>query len=525
MVQKDIKSRRKEAAHRRRRIIFNNDNEERRSLNTLPQGSITPQKFLEVDMAGHVDSQVDTVFYCDMHAFDMFSHRSDVTESTYKWDRTTQELFDQGTDPLEIMVEFCRNNDIEIFWSFRINDGHDSFGAVPLPQYKKEHPEYLFGTREDVPWHGRWSGVDYAMKEVRDQAILAIEDTCGRYDVDGMEFDFFRELVCFKSLAWARGTGQECDIMTEHLRRVRATLDEIGSRKDKPLLMAVRVPDSVGFCRQLGLDIVRWMEEDLIDLLVVGGLFWLQPWQRSVELAHRYDVPVYPSLDGSRVGSWPFVLGSTDPDPDTQPECQRVRRSLEAYRAHATDAWRAGADGIYVFNLHFQCDPSDEIWRELGDAEKLATLDKIYHVSVMARGHATIDHYLPGGQGEQFLHLPTLSPDYPRELLSDQPVVTTLAVADDLPAAIDKGLTPNLKLNVQLENLPAAEALTVKLNDQVLSNTELTWESQMPETWREYAVVPQVVKKGRNVLEITLEADSDVNRPCILHDVHLRISY
>ena len=69
-----------------------------------------------------------------------------------------------------------------------------------------------------------------------------------------------------------------------------------------PLLISVRVPDSVGFCRAIGLDLERWLAEDLIDMLVVGGYFRLQPWEESVALGHRYGVPVYAGLSESRVG-------------------------------------------------------------------------------------------------------------------------------------------------------------------------------------------------------------------------------
>lgn len=76
-----------------------------------------------------------------------------------------------------------------------------------------------------------------------------------------------------------------------------------------------------------------------------------------------------------------------------------------------------------------------------------------------------------------------------------------------------------------MENPPAANDLTVKLNGQALSNTELTWETEIPGTWQEYAVDPQVVKKGRNTIEIALTAEADVEHPCVIHDVQMRIEY
>ena len=520
MSNREMRKLRKEAAQRRRRVIFNNDGGEPYKGGAAS----TPQELLAqrtTDLAG---SHVDSIFYSTDHGFNYYSHRTSVAEVRYDDHGHMKALIEQGTDPLQIHVDFCRRQGMEIFWSMRVNDEHSSWGSHLLSRFHKDNPECLLGTKDEPPPFGPWSGVDYARPEVRDHAFRCIEDVCTRYDVDGVEIDFFRQLTCFKRLAWGRQIGQEeRDMMSEYLRRVRVRLDEIGSRRGKPLLIAVRVPDSVGYCRAMGFDLVKWLEEDVIDIMVVGGYFWLQPWKRSVELGHKYDVPVYPSLDGSRVGAYPWVIGRKEGVP--WPECQVARRSAEGYRAHSMNALAANADGIYVYNFNYFFEQSHPVWRELGDAETLATLDKIYHVSVMGRGHPDLDHYLPGGQGERFMHMPMLSPDFPQELLKDVPLRTTLAVADDLPAAIEKGLAPELKLNVQLENLPASKDLTVKLTGQALCNAELTWETDIPETWQEYAVDPHTVKKGANAVEITLTADTDVKHPCVLHDVQLRVNY
>lgn len=520
MSTQEVNKLRKQAAHRRRRIIFNSD-----AGNIDPQACTVAdaEEFLKIRKTGLLGSSVDTIFECTDLGFSHYSHNSTVSTVGLNWSAALKEFIERGTDPLQMTVEFCRKNDIEIFWSFRTNDPHDSWTEEgPLSRFKKEHPEYLFGTRENRPPHGHWTGVDYALPEVGEHVFAILQDVCSRYDIDGIELDFFRMLTNFKSLAWAKLVSQEeRDAMTELLRRVRTMTDEVAAERGRAMLIAVRVPDSARYCDALGLDLLRWLKEDLIDIMVVGGYFWLQPWQRSVELGHNYDVPVYPSLDGSRVGAFPWTLGCKE---GSRPECLLARRSEAAYQAHALGAWDAGADGIYVFNFNYNHAPSHRLWTDLGDPQKLATLDKLYHVSAMGRGHDSLDYYLPGGRGERFAHLPILSPDYPQELLTGRPIATTLGIADDLPGAIENGLTPQLRLNVQVANLPAAEALSVKLNDVALENVPLTWESQMPQTWQEYAVDPRIIKKGDNGVEITLTEDAG-NGACVCHDVHLRISY
>ena len=103
------------------------------------------------------------------------------------------------------------------------------------------------------------------------------------------------------------------------------------------------------------------------------------------------------------------------------------------------------------------------------------------------------------------------------------PLVTTLDVADDVKWAKDEGLEPELNLNVQVENLPRADGLSVALNGQALGKAPLSWESQFPQMWQEYTVDPQQLRKGRNNLEITLTENVPDEAPCVLHDLHLRI--
>ena len=519
---REMKKQRLEAAHRRRRIIFNSDagDTDPRELKVAE-----PERYLASRKTGLVGSSVDSIFYSTDQGFSYYAHYSEVSDIAFSANPVIRELIDQGLDPLQITVEFCRSHDIEIFWSFRTNDPHDSWTEQgPLSRFKKEHPEYLFATREKPApaTVGLWTGVDYALPEVREHVFAILQDICSRYDLDGIEWDFFRMLTNFKSLAWGKPVSdEERQAMTELLRRVRTMTDEIAEKRQRPMLIAARVPDSVGYADALGLDLITWLKQDLIDIMVVGGYFWLQRWERSVELGHEYGIPVYPSLDSSRVGVSPTSIGYQD---DHQAiESLVVRRSDEAYQAHALGAWNAGADGIYLFNYNYKHPPTDRMWTDLGDPEKLSTLDKIYHVSVMGRGHDSLESYLPWGLGERFLHMPTICPDHPMELIERDPIVTTITVGDDLAGAAMKGLQAEVRLNVQIVNPP--ESLTVKLNGQVLRGVPLTWKSEKPETWREYAVNSENVNLGENNLQLAVTSDVSPEAPCVCHDVHLRINY
>lgn len=515
------KQQRQEAAHRRRRIIFNSDAGE---CDPGSLKSTDPQEYLDLRKSGLVGSSVDAIFHCSDVGFNRYTHYSDVSEIGDGHNPMLKAMIEQGTDPLRITTEFCRANDIELFWSMRISDEHDQWHDWALSQFKRDHPELLLGSKDKRPPHGPWSGVDYAREEVRDLVFRTVQDVCSRYDVDGVELDFFRQLACFKPTAWGRPLGQEHrDAMTSLLRRIRTVADEQGRERGRPILLAVRVPDSVGYCWELGFDLLRWLADDLIDIMIVGGYFRLRPWEWSVELGHRYDVPVYASLDASRVGNWPWVLDAHKPD--SRPECMLARRSDESYQAQALSAWDAGADGIYLFNFNYSHPPSHRLWTDLGDPMTLAALDKTYHVDATGWGHPSLDHYLPAGRGTRFFKLPDLSPDRPQELLPGETLTTWLSVADDVQQAMDRDLVPDLKLNVQAEHLPAAGAVSVRLNGQVLKQGSLTWQSALPDTWGEYAVAPATLSKGRNRIDITLGAENSGDMPCVIHDILLRIHY
>jgi len=57
------------------------------------------------------------------------------------------------------------------------------------------------------------------------------------------------------------------DEMTELWRRVRQMTEEVGIKRGRPILIGIRIPDSMDYCRAMGLDVERWLEDDLIDLV------------------------------------------------------------------------------------------------------------------------------------------------------------------------------------------------------------------------------------------------------------------
>jgi len=354
---------RRRARHRKRRIIMNNDGND---LNRAkPDELKTPETFLAKRTTPLLGSQVDAIFYCT-GVFNFYTHRSKESELlTHKKTaaRYVHELAKQGTDSLEIMTGFGHEHGIEVFWSMRMNDTHDSGRPELFCKWKQDHPEYLVGEkgRKFRYGCGRWSSVDYGVEAVRDKVYRILADVCTRYDVDGIEMDFFRHPVLFKpQMTGEPVTQAHCDLLTELIRRVRRMTEQVAAERGRPLLIAIRIPDSVGYCKAMGIDLVRWLDEDLVDIVTGCGYFKLEPWETLVALGKRHDVPVYACLVTRRIA------------PRTkQGDAEHM---LKRFRGEALHAWRAGVSGIYTFN---QFNPRAQIFRELGDPALLETLERI----------------------------------------------------------------------------------------------------------------------------------------------------
>ena len=513
-----MERRRKQAAQRRRRIIFNNDGDDALYFRkegtdissvsfskTLQSDTVTPEAFLDIRIAPIRGTHIDSLFYSDSQSFGSFLHPSDVAEVfTKALDRgdggpsrnITQDLIEQGTDPLKLAVEFCHQNGIEIFSSIRMNDIHDGVDAVWadsfLPQFKKDHPEYLFGAKGAKLAYGYYSGVDYAQPAVRQRAFLVLEDICRRYDIDGLEMDFWRHPPFFKSYGVSGNpvSTEERDQMTQLLQRIRTMTEEVSLDRDRPLLIAVRVPDSEGACRSLGLDLGRWLQENLIDILIAGEV-QLTPWEETVALGHKYDVPVYPCIR-----------------PAIAPR-RGVASTAESYRAVAMNIWNSGADGVYTFNMF---KTRDQIYRELGDPEALQKLDKVYRLNPVGYSMAQ-QHF----NADPFLRVPVLSPRYPTPLKAGQPTAIPFPVGDNVLWGESEGIRADVKLRLQVEKLTSSRDLTVKINGEKVGKGALT------NGWLQYDVEPKFVKQGANRIEIT--SGSGLAEAPILSDLELHIRY
>jgi hypothetical protein len=420
-----------------------------------------------------VGTQVDSIFYCTGVTLS-YSHDTDVAErfddlmddidksdeQAVRWRNNMAVLRDAGVDQLSATVRRAHEAGLEVFWSHRINDTHDSVPDYDhlLCMWKRQHPEFLMGDPGDTKKFPQsspryfWSTLDFEKPEVRDYLFRITEEVCRRYDVDGVEIDYFRYPMFFRpNLDGKPATKTQLDILSAFQRSIRRMAEREGARRRRPILVAVRVPMSVVTCRNVGIDIERWLREDLVDVMSLGnGDVWPNaPAEQMVKLGHRFDVPVYPCLKWSGYGP----------------------ATIEAFRVAAANAWRTGADGIYFFNIDMFPDTlRPQCFTELGDPDQLGTLDKLFAATDVAPyPHLLLDPEQRLFGLAEVLHS---SVALPTTLSSGGEASTvTLQIGDDIATASERGNLASAVLRVSVSEPDLMDVIEIRLNGQHLEPT------------------------------------------------------
>ena len=474
------------AKNRPRQVIYENDGDDCLVFPKNREKSIA--NWLDLRTSYLKNTEVDTVFYTPTEAG--FGHVSlkikNADPLMVKFGpednrvNLTPWLFEQGTDTLTEQIKYARENDLEIFVDVRMNDVHDVAdrpGAphILFPPFKRKHPELLFGSWDKPSPYGAWSSLDYGQKAVQDYFIAHVGEILEKYDVDGLSLDFFRQPNLFKSVAWGKKVSpEEREIMTRLMREVRRLADKYGRMRGRPVLIAIRVPDSVDYCMEMGVDLETWFRDGLVDMMIAAGNFHLNPWKYSAELCKKYGVKFYASID------MPQFTPSTG---------TLSRYSDSSYHARSAAAFAAGADGNYYFNL-FNRSAAERLMLK---PEQLRLRDKRYHVTDRYLGNAA-DH-IKGG--EKFNNLPEIHPHRQVAMASGEKRNFVLEIGDDFEALKRDG--------VGFEVFAVVEGhLADPSRLQISSGTEPWKYDTSVDGYHYYSVPDGALHQGINKLELEL---------------------
>jgi len=474
--------------NRPRTVIWNTDgNDMILYPRTLP---LTPEAFESVRLKYTEGTKIDSVFYCPhSSAFGWFTTRKTHDFMTTQFRPPKADVYNaaadfakKGTDALQMATAYCRRRGLEIFVSVRMNDTHDNRGLQPpgphFSLFKQQHPECLMGTMTNRPRYCAWTAVDFTYAAVRDHVRRFVREFLEGYDVDGIEYDFFRHLQLFKTVANGEdATQSEVNLMTELMRDLRAIAEEVGRQRGKPFLVAVRVPDSVGFCRAVGIDIERWVRESIVDIVIGSGYFQCNPWHVMADIVHRNGGKFYASLDEARNAEKRAPLGLLP----------GRAKSPAFFRAREAAAMAEGVDGVYLFNLEQEALPP--IARI--DPRCPGGLKQDYFAVPRATAFAQFWHYCADPM--RFLNMPRIDPQCPLKMSAGETYAFDLVVGDE-PSAYSPPRTVTVEV---LTDAEAADALMLAVNGRRVERI-LFKEGVLT-----FAVPATFVRKGANNIALT----------------------
>ncbi len=346
---------------RRRRVVYNFDGDScmwtRAGGNGPVATDIDDMKTLIKEIAFE-GSQVDTMLVC-INAQVMYYPTKVGTmrgtqcspEQREKWSANEKQrftnmkrFFDNGIDPYAIMLAEAKRRGLEALLTFRMNDAHGN--DFLRTKFWIDHPKYRLG-----------GGLDFAHDEVRDYVFHLIQEAVQRYDCDGIELDFNRFPTFFKN-----GTTEErVKKMNALVKRVHVMLDEEGKKRQRHLVLAVRIPSNYGktppsyeTSRKIGCDPAAWAKNGWIDFLTVSEFLYVRydlpiaPWKKLIT-----EVPIYGGIECIEARSKTGNL------------------TAQQYLRAARNRWKNGVDGIYIFNFftarEHNAEPPFEVLSELGD--------------------------------------------------------------------------------------------------------------------------------------------------------------
>jgi hypothetical protein len=511
----ETKRARVEAAQRPRRIIFNDDTHE-----LALEDANTPEGFLAHRITPLAETQVGTISWSVLCGqFDAPAYDSkvqpiygDAQGAPVKyWHRVTENvktLTRESRCPLHLVCDFAHGHDMEAFASVRMNDVHDSFmDANAMTTWKRIHPEFMVNTRGALPEFELYTTAqDFSHEVVRERKLEIIEEICQSYDVDGFELDYIRHPVLFsRRMRGEPCTADETSIITSMMEKIRSLTDGASERRGKPLLIAARVPDTFTTCLDNGMDVISWLEEDLIDILIIGGGYapWSLPVEAWVGTAQPYDVPIYPCVN----------MG---------------KESLPLVRGLASNWYRAGVDGLYFWNLGtpFEFMTGDKLIEtrrrcyacvgEVGDENMLADKEKLFSVDSDT-----------GGILPYYAHLST-----PRPLpLKSKGGALRTGVIGRLPLIVgdDVASHPPAQaiLTVGFDDPSWKEALLIRLNGKELTDGRFVFISDGQTNCElAYNVRVPPLQTGRNYVELAARNDIVLPEDIVtVHGLNLTLEY
>ena len=403
-----------------------------------------------------------------------------------------------GVDPLAETVKWCRKNKREAVVSLPVNprihgyvkpsskDPVGEWRTYLWPSFKTKNPDALMSPDDKTPIAvGSKYDVDYGAAKVRDKFVSNAKEILGKYDVDGLMVDFMRYPVFFRNVATGgKADAKDLAAMTQMMQTIAAACKGAATRLGHPVTFCARVPDSVGYCKDVGIDLQAWFDAKLLDAVILGGPFQLNRWNVTGDLARKAGIPYYVSFTVSGI----YVGNDSGYTADDE---RLPRQSKATFSARITDALLCKASGcMYTMALHFEHGISHGAIAPF-DAKAVARNDKTYFVNYTNEGIASGSLK----DGAKYCTLESLRSDSP-VTLSKGAVKRNVYVWEDAAALKETGPSAPKAILVTEVSIPSGVETVVALNGKEYK----PYKKKAGTQW--YEVPLAAVRHGANEVSI-----------------------
>ncbi|MBQ8248832.1 MAG: hypothetical protein IJY93_02980 [Clostridia bacterium] len=304
------------------------------------EGTHITDYFLSVNDQCSVFPTTTTTSYLDKY-YQKVENGVEVDYTNDPFARGAYHIYDElESDFLGIITETLSDIGINPWLSFRMNDAHDMTAMEVGPlftDFYHNHPEI-----RRVQHHSYVSYMDklmdYTHPIVREYWLNYINETLNRYDIYGIELDFQRELYLWH----IGGEYAGLDILNEFMRQVDDLVAVYEEKYGHKIKIATRVAYDVNTNFDFGLDVITWMAEGIVDMMIPASRFSstdmdipIRMWDSITE---SYGVELVASIE------WTNIMSSYGVDPEPM--------DIETASAFAANAFSQGAEKVYLFNRY-----------------------------------------------------------------------------------------------------------------------------------------------------------------------------
>ena len=166
----------------------------------------------------------------------------------------------------DVWIETLREIGIRPWISIRMNDIHDckQEDSILFSDFYRANRHRLRASHRPTDDYFDYA-LDYMYPEVREHYLTMIGETLDRFDTDGIEIDWMREI-------YSVGIGREYEgiaVLNDFMARVYALVKAAEEKRAHRIEIGVRMPETPEMALRFGFDIFEWVERGYVDLITV----------------------------------------------------------------------------------------------------------------------------------------------------------------------------------------------------------------------------------------------------------------